>query len=154
MTTLDSEIDEDVYILKVDVQGWEPHVFAGALKLLQRHKVRTRCRLPATPRPARATAIRCWSLQVTIIVLELSPYTLCEAGFNPMEVVSALSFAQRCCFPCLPNKDSSYVFQRAPGPASALPPPLPPLLRLLGFGGSGGGISMAASELSSPRPPH
>ena len=39
VTTLDDEIKEDVYILKVDVQGWEPHVFAGAINLLSKRKV-------------------------------------------------------------------------------------------------------------------
>lgn len=39
MTTLDVTIDEDVYVLKVDVQGWEPHVFAGATNLLSTRNV-------------------------------------------------------------------------------------------------------------------
>ena len=55
VTTLDLEVDEDVYVLKVDVQGWEPHVFAGAVGLLQKHEVQ-------------------------LIVFELSPYTLCEGA--------------------------------------------------------------------------
>ena len=34
MTTISAEITEDVFVLKVDTQGWEPQVFIGALQLL------------------------------------------------------------------------------------------------------------------------
>lgn len=93
VTTLDTEIDEDVYILKVDTQGWEPHVFLGALNLLRRHSVR-------------------------FIVLEIAPYVLCEAGWNPMQVAELLNCLGYMCFDGRwePTKDKTRKYTKRPQP--------------------------------------
>jgi FkbM family methyltransferase len=98
VTTLDAEIDEDVYMLKVDTQGWEPHVFHGALNLLRRHSVR-------------------------FIVMEIAPYILCEAGWNPMQVAKLLNCLGYMCFDGRwePTKDKSrkYAKRAQPGDLAA-----------------------------------
>ena len=93
VTTLDSEIDEDVFVLKVDVQGWEPHVFRGALNLLQKRNV-------------------------TFVIFELAPYTLCEAGFNPMGVVNLLNCLGYVCFDARwsPTADTTRKYTKRPRP--------------------------------------
>lgn len=89
VTTLDAEIQEDVYVLKVDVQGWEPHVFEGALHLLQH-------------------------FNVTFIVFELSPYVSCESGLNPMHTANLLNCLGYQCFdmPWYATQDKSRKYTK------------------------------------------
>ena len=100
VTTLDSEIKEDVYVLKADVQGWEPHVFAGALKLLQ-------------------------NFNVTFIILELSPYVLCESGSNPMHVANMLNCLGYQCFdgPWATTADKTRKYTKRPEHVKTRPKP-------------------------------
>ena len=91
VTTLDAEIQEDVYVLKVDVQGWEPHVFEGALQLLQH-------------------------FNVTFIVFELSPYVSCESGSNPMRTANLLNCLGYQCFDMMwwPTEDATRKYTKRP----------------------------------------
>ena len=39
LVRLDSLVDEDIWLLKIDVEGFEPSVFAGATRLIETRKI-------------------------------------------------------------------------------------------------------------------